>query len=87
MVKAPSFDGTQPCATMNGDMFFPETGPETIEIKPILKKICDGCQFQTPCLQYALENAVQGFWAGTVERERRLMRRRLKIAVKPLVYY
>jgi len=87
MVKAPGFDGTQPCATVNGDMFFPETGPETIEIKPILKKICDSCQFQTPCLQYALENYVQGFWAGTVETDRRAIRRRLRIAAKPLVDY
>ena len=87
MAKAPGFDGTQPCAAVNGDMFFPETGAETIELRPVLNKICNSCQFQTPCLQYALENAVQGFWAGTVERERRLMRRRLKIAVKPLVYY
>ncbi len=40
MAKAPGFDGTQPCATVNGDMFFPETGSETIELKPVLTKIC-----------------------------------------------
>ncbi len=68
-------------------MFFPETGSETIELKPVLTKICNSCQFQTPCLQYALENYVQGFWAGTVETDRRAIRRRLRIEAKPLVDY
>jgi WhiB family redox-sensing transcriptional regulator len=83
--KAPGFDGTQPCASLPPDMFFPETPAETVRIKPTLKKICASCRFQEPCLQYALENAVTGVWAGTLERERRAMRRKLNITAKPVV--
>jgi len=85
MSKAPGFDGSQPCASMSGDLFFPETSAETIKVKPKLVEICKSCKFQAPCLQYALEHAVTGVWAGTLERERRTMRRRLKIVAKPVV--
>lgn len=85
MSKAPGFDGTQPCASLPPDMFFPETPAETLKIKPTLKKICAECKFQEPCLRYALEHAVSGVWAGTLERERRTMRRRAGIIAKPVV--
>lgn len=82
MCKAPGFDGTQPCASLSGDMFFPDSAAETTKIRPQLNKICNSCQFQAPCLQYSLEHSVSGVWAGTIENERRAMRRRLNIVPK-----
>lgn len=79
MTKAPGFDGTQPCASMPGDKFFPDSAAEEIEALKELRIICNSCQFQTPCLQYSLEHSVQGIWAGTNESQRKQLRRKLNI--------
>lgn len=72
-IKAPFFDGTQPCAQTDAEFFFPESAGDAVRAKPIIKKICGSCDFQTECLEYALNTNSFGIWGGTLEVERRRM--------------
>jgi hypothetical protein len=79
---APFFDGTQPCAQTDPEAFFPEKGGSTREAK----RLCAGCEFRIPCLEYATTAAsagviLAGIWGGTSERERRRIRVRDGITV------
>lgn len=47
----------------------------------IAKAICAECPVQDHCLDYALRNGLDhGVWGGASERERRGIRRRLRLA-------
>ncbi|WP_336659049.1 WhiB family transcriptional regulator [Leucobacter sp. USHLN153] len=60
------------CAQTDPEAFFPEKGGSTREAK----RICEGCEVRSECLEYALENDERfGIWGGLSERERRRMRR------------
>lgn len=74
-IKAPYFDGTQPCAQVGGDFFFPDNAAEMGAIKPFIVKLCDSCEFKKACLAYAMKYDVVGFWAGTSYRQRELTRK------------
>lgn len=87
MTKAPKFDGTQPCATADPELFFPEGGSSVHQKhKKLVEPLCNSCQFSTECLQYALESDVLGIWAATTERERQLIRRKTGIKIKHYMY-
>lgn len=65
------------CRHLNPDLFFPERG----EPVTAAKAVCAGCPVRAECLDYALANGEKhGIWGGTSERERRRMRRTLKVA-------
>jgi len=49
------------------------------------KKICSACKIKFDCLSYALYHEMFGIWGGATERERRIMRRELKIIPIPRV--
>lgn len=60
------------CAQTDPEAFFPEKGGSTREAK----RICDGCEVRSECLDYALANDERfGIWGGLSERERRKLRR------------
>ena len=60
------------CAQTDPEAFFPETGGSTREAK----RICEGCEVRSECLDYALANDERfGIWGGLSERERRKLRR------------
>jgi WhiB family redox-sensing transcriptional regulator len=60
------------CAQTDPEAFFPEKGGSTREAK----RICDGCEVRSACLDYALANDERfGIWGGLSERERRKLRR------------
>ena len=60
------------CATTDPEAFLPEKGGSSARAK----KICGMCDVQTQCLEYALtHHPLPGIWAGTNERERRVMKR------------
>lgn len=60
------------CAQTDPEAFFPEKGGSTREAK----RICDGCEVRSQCLDYALANDERfGIWGGLSERERRRLRR------------
>ena len=65
------------CAETDPEAFFPEKGGSTREAK----RVCEGCDVRTPCLEYALENDERfGIWGGKSERERRHLKSLLRRA-------
>ena len=60
------------CAQTDPEAFFPEKGGSTRDAK----RICEGCEVRSECLEYALANDERfGIWGGLSERERRKLRR------------
>ena len=60
------------CAQTDPEAFFPEKGGSTREAK----RICQGCEVRSECLEYALAHDERfGIWGGLSERERRRMKR------------
>ena len=60
------------CAQTDPEAFFPEKGGSTREAK----KICQGCEVRSECLEYALAHDERfGIWGGLSERERRRLKR------------
>ncbi len=65
------------CRDTDPDLFFPvgTTGPAVEQIENA-KAVCDSCEAQTECLEYALAtNQDSGIWGGTSEEERRKLRK------------
>ena len=76
-INAPFFDGSQVCAQVDPELFFPENRVEALKNIRIVRPLCASCEFRNPCLEYALVNReVLGIWAGTTERERRYLRKK-----------
>jgi WhiB family transcriptional regulator, redox-sensing transcriptional regulator len=75
-IKAPYFDGSQVCAQVDPELFFPDSSAEIQVNLRTVKPLCKSCEFQEACLEYALKHPeLQGIWAGTTDNERRLIRR------------
>lgn len=73
---APFFDGTQVCAQVDPEQFFPENGGHA----DAAKELCTTCEFRAACLAYALNERINGMpisgiWGGTSEPQRRALRR------------
>jgi WhiB family transcriptional regulator, redox-sensing transcriptional regulator len=63
------------CAGKDPDMFFPGRGEATAPAK----KVCNSCPVKADCLDHALTHREAfGIWAGTSERERRVLRRQYR---------
>jgi WhiB family transcriptional regulator, redox-sensing transcriptional regulator len=74
--NAPYFDGSQVCAQVDPELFFPEVDSSKNDIKRALA-ICSDCEFKEPCLEFALthENEyIYGIWGGTTPKQRRLIK-------------
>ena len=74
-IKAPYFDGTQPCMDADPELFFPESPEDIYHNSRKAKEICNQCAFKTLCLDYALTVDVVGIWAGTTKTDRRKLRK------------
>ena len=55
-------------------IFFPSRGDSIDEARAI----CRRCPVTDECLDFALANNCIGVWAGTSDRQRRLLRRRVR---------
>jgi WhiB family redox-sensing transcriptional regulator len=75
VAPVPMFDGSQPCAGEDPEVFFPN-GRDAYWKVPRAKACCSKCPFVRDCLAHALTNDVQGIWGNTTEKERRRIRRR-----------
>lgn len=81
-MRYPEFDGTQSCAEVGVDVFYPEGRPyETSVLRPM----CLGCSFLVDCRDYALAHEVDGFWGGLTPDERRTVRRGLRTTVSKIL--
>lgn len=77
-IKAPSFDGSQVCAHVDPELFFPEPVESQEKLRRV-QPLCNSCRFLEPCLEYAIKHPeMQGIWAGTTTKQRQLIRRRIK---------
>ncbi len=66
------------CRDTDPDLFFPvgTTGP-AIEQIATAKAVCQECDAQADCLEFAIAtNQDSGIWGGTSEEERRMIRKR-----------
>ena len=79
-----NFKNEPNCASTDAEIFFPvnKGGYEHITQ---LKQICGACHAQAECLEYALQNAVLGYWGNTTEAERQRLRKKLKITATPIL--
>ena len=65
------------CRNTDPDLFFPvgTTGPALDQIESA-KAVCNRCEAQEACLEFALAtNQESGIWGGTSEEERRKLRK------------
>ena len=85
-IKAPYFDGSQPCAQIGGDLWFPDENGDMHGASGFLKKVCGSCEFKEACFNYAITHNVEGFWAGTSAVERKKYRSKHNIKVIPYAY-
>lgn len=86
-IVAPYFDGSQPCAQIGGDFFFPESPAELHSNMRFIKPLCDSCDFKQECLEYAMTHDVIGIWAATTSKDRNTLRKKLNIRVKHYAEY
>lgn len=75
-MTAPAFDGSQPCQTVDPEVFFPSTtaGEEQAALS-LQATVCGRCPFRAECLEYAIEAREEGVWAGTTTKQRAAMAR------------
>lgn len=64
------------CATDEFPDDFTEAGERTSQRHRRARavKVCNGCPFKQPCLEWAVETKQQGVYGGTTTQERRRMR-------------
>lgn len=66
-VVFPEFDGTQSCATMDQEVFFPSSLADTRKSLQFLVPICKSCSMYTKCAKYSqAATGIQGIWAGVM---------------------
>jgi WhiB family redox-sensing transcriptional regulator len=59
------------CREVDLDIFFPDI---TASPRKAIS-ICNRCEVQIECLEYALKSSVAGVWGGTTEKERKRLKR------------
>ena len=73
------------CTGIDTEEFFvPEDTNEYTNIE-LLKRVCNNCDVQKACLNYALHNKVSGWWGNTTEYKRSRLRNELGITAVPVV--
>jgi WhiB family redox-sensing transcriptional regulator len=66
------------CSGVDPDLFFPGRGDDVTLRKA--KAVCSRCPVKDECLDHALAHGEKwGVWGGTSERERRQLRRAMKV--------
>jgi WhiB family redox-sensing transcriptional regulator len=83
-VEYPEWQGTPNCRGVDSEEFFVPEGSGTYRDVNMLKKVCNNCEVKQQCLEYSLKHGVFGYWGGTTEHQRKVLREKLKITVKPL---
>lgn len=61
-----------------------ESGKASSKDLAAMQRLCDHCPLRQACLEYAMENAVAGFWAGTTYADRERVRQRRNVKAIPL---
>jgi WhiB family redox-sensing transcriptional regulator len=80
----PRFKNRPACEGTDTNLWFSAKGNDYPE-RELLARICNGCPARQECLEYALEYDVDGFWAGTLPRQRSAIRRVRGITAKSMI--
>lgn len=73
LVHRPAWQRRAACHGQDVERYFPTA--RGVDLRP-LRALCDGCPVRAECLDYAMADAsVDGYWAGTTQRERSRMRK------------
>ena len=78
----PKFNQANCLSVGDPELFFP-VGVERTSREQIraAKKVCENCIHKIQCLEFAIENEVQGIWGGLSDNERRrIVRMRKKVS-------
>lgn len=74
-----SWQDQSSCRGADADLFFPERGASTRKAKAI----CNACDVQAECLEFAIQQSEKfGIWGGLSERERRKIRKERAVAAR-----
>ncbi len=71
LIQRPAWMARAACRGTDVRLFFPAPGASP---QPA-RELCEGCPVAQPCLDYALEHEVDGWWAATSARHRAVLRR------------
>ena len=84
VMRYPDFDGTQACAEVGIDLFFPETMSEAVSVYAKARQICRRCEWQIECGEWALRHdSGHGMFGGWTPEERRVLRQKQGIINDP----
>jgi hypothetical protein len=73
------------CTGVDTEEFFTQEDSKVYPNANLLERICNNCDVQKACLDYALRNDVSGWWGNTTEYKRVKLRNQLGIKVIPVV--
>ena len=77
----PKFTGEEPCASFDvNDFYMLDSDRGNISRVEYSKKICQTCPIIKDCFLWAIHHEKLGVWGGTMEHERRELRKQYKIA-------
>lgn len=76
--RYPAFDGTQACAQVGFDFYFPIEKPGDFPHERALRAVCEGCVFLEPCREWAIWHEEYGYWGGMTPRQRLVARRAMR---------
>lgn len=78
----PKFKNKAACEGTDTEMWFLS---RDFSYNNYLRRICNGCSAKIECLDYALHYNVVGFWGGTTQYERALLRKQNNIKALPVI--
>ena len=81
MFRYPEFDGSEVCAQIDPEVWFPTATSQT---GAMAKKLCLSCPWLQKCRDYAVAVDVVGIWGSTNEKERSRMRKAQRVKVERL---
>jgi hypothetical protein len=83
-MRYPEFDGTQACAEVGWEFFYPENVSEAPGLYFKAREICRRCEWQEECGDYAIRHdSGYGMWGGLTPEERKDIRQRFGIINDP----
>lgn len=74
----PAYDGLEPCATTDADLFYPpdeERGALTQQRYRLAARFCADCPVRVECATWGIAHELDGMWGGLTPKERAKIRR------------
>jgi WhiB family redox-sensing transcriptional regulator len=79
----PEWTGDEPCRQIDPELFYPSSfNAVRTRDKALMREICDSCPSKEPCLMWAIRSEVEGWWAGTTPKDRKQLRRKMRIQLQ-----